>query len=135
VGQDANGRDLTSLVVERFDGDAPKANKTWPPSLRVFRTALVEAVLSSGFDYKIPSGPTVKAVDLNRVRDAFYKTYVVESDEDTTNRTAARFQAPRVYPCPGQGAGPDADRGAGGGHQADCLVRFPLGRGRYADLA
>jgi hypothetical protein len=84
VGQDANGRDLTSLVVERFDGDAPKGNKTWPPSLRVFRAALVEAVLSSGFDYKIPAGPTVKAVDLNHVRDAFYKTYVVESDEDTT---------------------------------------------------
>jgi hypothetical protein len=50
----------------------------------VFRAALVEAVLSSGFDYKIPAGPTVRAVDLNHVRDAFYKTYVVESDEDTT---------------------------------------------------
>jgi hypothetical protein len=84
VGQDANGRDLTSLVVERFDGDASKAKKTWPPSLKVFRAALIEAILSFGFDYKIPGGPTVKAVDLTHVRDAFYKTYVVESDENTT---------------------------------------------------
>jgi hypothetical protein len=84
VGQDANGRDLTSLVVERFDGDASKAKKTWPPSLKVFRAALIEAILNFGVDYKIPSGPTVKAVDLAHVRDAFYKTYVVESDENTS---------------------------------------------------
>jgi hypothetical protein len=84
VGQDANGRDLTSLVVERFDGDASKAKKAWPAGLKVFRAALIEAILNFGFDHKIPSGPTVKAVDLTHVRDAFYKTYVVESDENTT---------------------------------------------------
>jgi hypothetical protein len=84
VGHDANGRDLTSLVVERFDGDASKAKKAWPPGLKVFRAALIEAILNFGFDYKIPGGPTVKAVDLTHVRNAFYKTYVVESDESTT---------------------------------------------------
>jgi hypothetical protein len=84
IGEDANGRETTSLVMERLDGEASTGadgkKKTWPRALRVFRAAMIEAVLSSGFDYKIVSGPTVKAVDLDHVRDVFYKIYVVNSD-------------------------------------------------------
>jgi hypothetical protein len=88
VGEDSNGRDLTSLVVERYDvggvNGSPAKKREWPTSLKVFRSALVEALLRYGFDHKIENGPTVKAVDLSKVRDAFYKSYVVASEEGGT---------------------------------------------------
>ena len=37
-----------------------------------------------GFDFKSEDGPTVKAVDLNKVRSVSYKTYVVDSEEGAT---------------------------------------------------
>jgi hypothetical protein len=88
VGTDASGRPMTSLVMLRQEGTAegddplPKARK-WPPSLRVFRAALAEALLDHGFDYKIPDGPTVRAADLEDVRATFYRTYLVTGDEGT----------------------------------------------------
>ena len=87
VGEDANGRPLTSLVLERYDGDGagPTAKKRdWPISLKVFRDSLVEATLNFGFDHQIESGPRVKAVDLNKVRDAFYQSYVAVSEATAT---------------------------------------------------
>jgi hypothetical protein len=85
VGQDANGKDLTSLALERFDGDGPttKGPRPWPQGLKVLHKALVDAVLDFGFDHKIPDGPTVKAVELENVRAAFYRAYLAASDEDT----------------------------------------------------
>jgi hypothetical protein len=86
VGEDANGRPLTSLVVKRHDagGNAPaQPLREWPASLKVFRAALVEALLGSGFDFKIENGPTVKAVELSKARAAFYKSYAVDSDDDS----------------------------------------------------
>ena len=86
-GEDANGRPLTLLVVERYDGSGNAGvgpRRDWPPSLRVFRAALVEAPLGFGFDFKSEDGPTVKAVDLNKVRSVSYKTYVVDSEEGAT---------------------------------------------------
>jgi AAA domain len=86
VGEDANGRELTSLVVDHYDGNgsAGAPRRDWPPSLKVFRAALIDALLGFGFDYKIENGPTVKAVDLRKVRDAFYKTYAVSSEDGST---------------------------------------------------
>jgi hypothetical protein len=87
VGEDANGRPLTSLVLEHYDGDkaSPTAKKRdWPVSLKVFRGALIEATLNAGFDHQIESGPRVKAVDLNKVRDAFYQSYVAVSEATAT---------------------------------------------------
>jgi AAA domain len=87
VGTDASGRPLTSLVMGRHEGGADDFTtkpRTWAVSLKVFRSALAEAILSFGFDHKIPNGPTVKAVDLERVRAAFYKLYVVAGDEATS---------------------------------------------------
>jgi hypothetical protein len=85
VGEDANGRPLTSLVLEHYDGGGSTAKRRdWPMSLKVFRSALVEATLNSGFDHQIECGPRVKAVDLNRVRDAFYESYVAVSEATAT---------------------------------------------------
>jgi hypothetical protein len=80
-----------------------------------FRDAMAEAILGFGFDYKIEDGPTVKAVDVNRVRDAFYNAYVVVSEAETTKeqknnakrkafvRSLERAQAQRLIAGRAQG--------------------------------
>jgi hypothetical protein len=87
VGMDANGRPLTSLVV--MPADAPESTPAhrsgkWPPSLKVFHAALTDAILSHGIDHHIENGPTVRAADLERVREAFYRSYAVAGDEGST---------------------------------------------------
>jgi hypothetical protein len=85
---DANGREINSLVIERVDREdqpAPTIKyKSWPSTLKVFHAALIEATLDFGFDYRIPAGPTVRAVDLDHASDAFCKTYVVKGRPDST---------------------------------------------------
>jgi hypothetical protein len=85
VGQDANGRALTSLVIERHEPEGPVGGKgrKWPKRLKVFHDALIEATLSAGIDHQIENGAKVKAVDLEKVRAEFYKTYVVTGGEAT----------------------------------------------------
>jgi len=46
----------------------------------VLRRALSEALLNSPIMHHIPGGPTVKAADLDDVREEFYKIYVVKDD-------------------------------------------------------
>jgi hypothetical protein len=87
VGEDAGGRTLTSLVLVPHDpapGSGPTKTAKWPASLKTFQDALIEATLTSGFDFQIETGPKVKAVDLGKVREAFYALYVVASDEAIT---------------------------------------------------
>jgi hypothetical protein len=89
VGEDPNGKALTSLVIEPVDDAVPgskpiKHNVAWPGSLKVFRAAFVEALLGFGVAHKIPDGPTVKAVDLDHVSDAFARTYTVKGREGST---------------------------------------------------
>src|SRR5262249_1453437 len=87
VGEDAGGRPLTSLVMLRYDGDvsSDKENKPlWPRTLKVFRKALIDALVEHGFEFQIESGPKVRAVDLDRVRDTFFETYVVATDAGVT---------------------------------------------------
>src|SRR5262245_38999649 len=80
VGMDANGRPLTSRWV--MPADAPESTPAhrsgkWPPSLKVFHAALTDAILSHGVDHHIENGPTVRAADLERMREAFYRSYAV----------------------------------------------------------
>jgi hypothetical protein len=85
VGFDASGQVLTSLVMIRHDAAEymPGQPVKWPNKLKVLKSAIVEALLSQGFDHKIENGPTVRAVDLEKVRAVFYNTNVVASGEDT----------------------------------------------------
>jgi hypothetical protein len=99
VGADINGKPLTSLVIEHLDDDQatsakPALKKTkWPASLKVFRTALIEATLSFGFDHKIIDGPVVKAVDIEHVNEVFSKIYVVKGKEDSTPEQIKKSRA------------------------------------------
>jgi hypothetical protein len=81
VGEDQAGKTLTSLVVK--PGEAPAAGTTgpkWKGNLSIFKRALTEALLNSPIEYHVANGPTVKAADLDDVRDEFYKIYVEEDD-------------------------------------------------------
>jgi hypothetical protein len=94
VGFDASGQVLTSLVMVRYDdsGHMPEQSIEWPSNLKVLKSALIEALLSYGYDYKIESGPIVKAVDLEKVRFVFYKTHVVASHDATVSEHRLRAQ-------------------------------------------
>ena len=84
VGEDANGRPLTSLVLERHDGgEVGHTSKKyeWPSSLKVLKDAIVEALLDAGEDYQIEGGPKVRAIELGKLRRAFYDSYIVASDD------------------------------------------------------
>src|SRR5262249_20564363 len=82
VGKDSDGNVPASLVSEPYDGEsAGPTGRKWPRRLKVFRDALVEAILVAGADFHIDNGPVVKAVDLEQVRKVFYKLYVVTSDD------------------------------------------------------
>jgi hypothetical protein len=99
VGEDAGGRPLTSVVLvphEPISGHATK-QRDWPASLKVFRKALVEATLSLGFDHKIEGGPTVKAVELQHVRAAFYRLYAVASDDAVPNLDQLRDAKKKAF--------------------------------------
>jgi hypothetical protein len=95
VGVDANGQVLTSLVI--VPADSPSAGtfqpKQWPRSLKVFREALSEAILSHPEQHQIEGGPRVRATDLERVREAFYKIYVVHSQGDADQKQDTRKKA------------------------------------------
>jgi hypothetical protein len=87
VAKDFRGRPRTTLIP-RHDGDVPKAEEPkaggWPKTLTVFRNALTEAILSSGVEHKIPDGPRVKAAFLSEIREAFYRTYIVDHEPGAT---------------------------------------------------
>ena len=101
VGNDAHGRPMSSLVVVPLDnpeGAAHAVRKPWPPALKVFHGALLEALISHGVAHHIQGGPMVRAVDVNRVRAAFYETYIPghepgatpEQKQDTKKKAFAR---------------------------------------------
>jgi len=96
VGYGANGEVLTSLVFVAHDGteDPIIRKEDWPPAVRELRKALLDAILTSGFDHRIEGGPTVRAVDLDIVRNSFYNSYIVASDAIVT--AEARRDAKRM---------------------------------------
>src|SRR5262249_22704860 len=93
VGPDSGGRPLTSLVLEPHEPNGSEApgmpGSRWPGALKTFREALVEATLDAGFDFQVSGGPTVKAVNLEDVREAFYALHVAASDAYATEEARA----------------------------------------------
>jgi hypothetical protein len=89
VGTDRMGKEMTSVVIvpveeEDCPASIPRGGRLWPKTLGVFHSALVEALLTHGFDFKIENCPTVRAVDLEKARDVFCRIYVVASDGGVT---------------------------------------------------
>jgi AAA domain len=75
VGEDANGKPLTSLVVLPSN-EAPSGGGFWPKALIVFRRAMKTALANSGEDFQENAlEPPVRAVATEEVRKEFYETY------------------------------------------------------------
>ena len=89
VGQDQNGKVLTSLVVVPSDADADnREQRSWPRGLSVFHTALKASLATKGETFQPEAGVLpVRAVDQWHIRDRFYATYA-EDEKDTTKRQA-----------------------------------------------
>jgi hypothetical protein len=79
VGQDNNGKVLTSLVMVPGEPSKPLTQRTWSKSLAVFRAALADALACSDRTVAI-DGNAVPAADIEAVRTAFYATYVAKGD-------------------------------------------------------
>ena len=93
VGQDQNGKVLTSLVVVRSEAEPAAAYSGMPRGLSVFYAALKAALATHGEIFQPEPGVTpVRAVDQWRVRDRFYTTYA-EAEEDLPKRTNKLRQA------------------------------------------
>jgi hypothetical protein len=86
VGQDQNGKVLTSLVVTPSEALGRGGHGGWPRSLAVFHGATKSAITSHGEQFQPEPGViAVSATDLEHIRDHFYATYA-EAEEDEAKR-------------------------------------------------
>jgi AAA domain len=94
VGQDQNGKTLTSLAVIPSDADAAtREHQGWPRRLSVFHAALKFALTHHGEAFQPEAGVLpVRAVCLWPVRERFYITYA-EAEENTEKRQNKLRQA------------------------------------------
>jgi hypothetical protein len=83
VGQDANGKTLTSLVVVPCDGTPVHMKGGWPKSLREFQRALGDTLKDHGeviHELADEHSPRARAADLEKVREEFYRTYPAKGE-------------------------------------------------------
>ena len=86
VGQDQNGKALTSLVVTPSEAPGRDVHGGWPRSLAVFHAATKSAIAANGEHFQPEPGVlAVSAADLEHIRDHFYATYA-EAEEDESKR-------------------------------------------------
>jgi AAA domain/Primase C terminal 2 (PriCT-2) len=91
MGVDEDGEPITTCVVEWSPvtvAPAPEAAKGrgWPKSTVLFRVALVTTLKLHGSDQMVLGGPTVVAVELDRVREEFDKRYPLDAGGNAIER-------------------------------------------------
>ena len=87
MGIDTHGAALTTLTIEWLPegttsapGEKPKADQ-WSKTLRLLRRTLMTIIADCGSNQRpFPDGPTVRAVDLEQVREEFYKAHPATGD-------------------------------------------------------
>jgi len=95
VGEDDAGKALTTLVAVPGEGPGPTAKASWSRSLRVFRQALTDSLAAHGEiirELGDAYSPQVRAVDRERVREAFYATYPADGDTEEQRQESRRKQ-------------------------------------------
>jgi hypothetical protein len=103
MGVDEDGDAITTCVVDWTQvtvGPPPQAakGKGWPKSTALFRVALVTTLKLHGqYQQVAPVGAPVIAVDLDRVREEFDKTYPVEPGDRTKQLNNRRQQFKRSW--------------------------------------
>jgi AAA domain len=85
IGEDANGKEQTSLVLIPADPEdvmpsSGQPKQTWPRSLKIFQRAVSESMSGAGFEFE-GGARTVRAVELRHVRDKFFRSYLADGDD------------------------------------------------------
>jgi hypothetical protein len=103
VGLNSRGRKVTTCVVVHAEAAsttttaaaaAAAAKAPWPRKLRLFRKSLLNAIAEHGQEFKPwRDGPAVRAVDLEFVRQEFYRGYPAAEASGPKSRSAARRKA------------------------------------------
>jgi hypothetical protein len=95
LGLDDAGQPWGSMVAVA-EISTVQPGSAWPPSLSVFRQALLNALIESGFEAQpFADGPTMRVVDVERLKNAFFKTCHVESETEAGRQEARRKQFTR----------------------------------------
>jgi hypothetical protein len=99
---DEDGDPITTCVIEWSPvtvAAPPEAakGKGWPKSTTLFRVALLTSLTLHGSQQVPPGGPTVLAVELDRVREEFNKRYPLEAGdrEKQLNKRRQEFKRAR----------------------------------------
>jgi hypothetical protein len=95
LGIDDAGQPWGSMVAVAEISTAKPASD-WTASLSVFRRALLNALIESGFEARpFADGPKMQVVDIERVKIEFFKACHVESDTEARRQEARRKQFTR----------------------------------------
>jgi hypothetical protein len=90
LGVDDGGDPWGSMVAVAELSNV-KPSSQWPPSLSVFRQALIAALLDSGFeDRPFADGPAMKVADIKWVKNEFTKICHVDSEIEEGRQEAVR---------------------------------------------
>ena len=83
LGVDQYGAQITSLIVQwgAKGKQEPERREHWSRSLRLLRQALMNVLVDHGREQRpFADGPLVRAVDIEIVRQEFYRSYPAEGD-------------------------------------------------------
>jgi AAA domain len=95
LGTDEDGKPWGSMVAVA-EASTAKPASNWPPSLSVFRQALLTALNDSAFDDRpFADGPRVRVADVERVKSEFARICHVESKTKEGRQEALRKQFTR----------------------------------------
>lgn len=95
LGLDDAGQPWGSMVAVAEVSTAKSASH-WTPSLSVLRRALLNALIESGFEGQpYVDGPRMRVVDIERVKNEFFKACHVESETEAGRQEARRKQFTR----------------------------------------
>jgi hypothetical protein len=93
MGMDVRGKPMTTLVLDWGSAQKPQADKDrWTKATRRLRQVLITILVDHGKDHQpFADGPTVRACDLELVRQEFYRQHPAEGTEK--QKTNTRRQA------------------------------------------
>jgi hypothetical protein len=82
LGVDRYGAQITSLVIHwGGKNKEPEKRERWSKSLRLLRQVLMNVLVDHGREQRpFPDGPMARAVDIEIVRNEFYRSYPAEGD-------------------------------------------------------
>jgi hypothetical protein len=83
VGEDMNGKTLTSLIVTPTEMPVGAGKSKWTKSLSCFQEALNEALLNSDHLHVTINNAPIRATDREQVRKEFYARYPAKGDNAT----------------------------------------------------